>query len=134
MTRPEFTDVVVVGAGAAGIGTGVALSRLDLEILILERDEIGASFRRWPDEMRFITPSFPSNSFRANSMSEPKRSPVEPERDPRERPRSGLLAFVRTRNTVESCTLFPPTAVAPHRTDAWIRATGDAFDSLEAWR
>lgn len=59
MTRPEFTDVVVVGAGAAGIGTGVALSRLDLEILILERDEIGASFRRWPAEMRFITPHVP---------------------------------------------------------------------------
>jgi len=36
---------------------------LDLDVRIIERDEIGASFRQWPDEMRFITPSFPSNSF-----------------------------------------------------------------------
>ncbi|MFP8952397.1 NAD(P)/FAD-dependent oxidoreductase [Natrialbaceae archaeon A-arb3/5] len=63
MTEPEHVDVAIVGAGAAGIGTGVALSHLDLDVRILERDEIGASFRRWPDEMRFITPSFPSNSF-----------------------------------------------------------------------
>jgi thioredoxin reductase len=57
------TDVTVVGAGAAGIGVGVALSKLDLDVRILDRTEIGASFRQWPDEMRFITPSFPSNSF-----------------------------------------------------------------------
>jgi len=30
---------------------------------ILERHAIGASFARWPREMRFITPSFTSNSF-----------------------------------------------------------------------
>lgn len=59
----HHVDVAIVGAGAAGIGVGVALSTLDLDIVILEREEIGASFRQWPDEMRFITPSFPSNSF-----------------------------------------------------------------------
>lgn len=59
----EETDVTIVGGGAAGIGVGVALSMLNLEVRILEREEIGASFRRWPNEMRFITPSFPSNSF-----------------------------------------------------------------------
>ncbi|RQG99351.1 NAD(P)/FAD-dependent oxidoreductase [Natrarchaeobius oligotrophus] len=63
MTDHERVDVAIVGAGAAGIGVGVALSALDLEIRILERDEIGASFRYWPAEMRCITPSFPSNSF-----------------------------------------------------------------------
>ncbi|UZQ56383.1 NAD(P)-binding domain-containing protein [Trichothermofontia sichuanensis B231] len=30
---------------------------------MLERHEIGASFRRWPQEMHFITPSFPSHGF-----------------------------------------------------------------------
>ena len=59
----EQTDVTIVGAGAAGIGVGVALSMLDLDVRILERKEIGASFRQWPDEMRFITLSFPSNGF-----------------------------------------------------------------------
>lgn len=56
-------DVTVVGAGAAGVGVGVALSMLDLNFRILEREKVGASFREWPDEMRFISPSFPSNSF-----------------------------------------------------------------------
>lgn len=63
MSPPDRTDVVVVGAGAAGIGVGEALSYLDLEYCILERDEVGASFRRWPDETRLLTPSFPSNAF-----------------------------------------------------------------------
>jgi len=60
-----MTDVAVavVGAGAAGVGVGLALSKLDLDVRILEREQVGASFRAWPDEMRFITPSFPSNSF-----------------------------------------------------------------------
>jgi thioredoxin reductase len=60
---PEY-DVVIVGAGAAGIGCGVVLRDLGLErFVILERHEVGASFARWPDEMRFITPSFTSNFF-----------------------------------------------------------------------
>ena len=63
MSTPRSVDVTVVGGGAAGIGIGVALSKLDCEFVVLERDEIGASFRQWPEEMRFITPSFPSNSF-----------------------------------------------------------------------
>lgn len=56
-------DVVVVGAGAAGIGCAVSLTRafgLDASrVRLLERsDAIGASFRAWPEEMRFISPSF----------------------------------------------------------------------------
>ncbi|MEM9486853.1 MAG: NAD(P)/FAD-dependent oxidoreductase [Cyanobacteria bacterium P01_F01_bin.116] len=30
---------------------------------ILERHQVGASFSRWPEEMNFITPSFPSHGF-----------------------------------------------------------------------
>ena len=54
---------VIVGAGAAGIGVARALQEVGVPFVILERHEIGGSFRRWPKEMRFITPSFPSNSF-----------------------------------------------------------------------
>ncbi len=61
--NPQF-DVIIVGAGAAGIGCGVVLKDLGIEnFVILERHQVGASFSRWPEEMRFITPSFPSHGF-----------------------------------------------------------------------
>ncbi|MGK7913418.1 MAG: NAD(P)/FAD-dependent oxidoreductase [Synechococcus sp.] len=57
-------DVAIVGAGAAGIGCGVVLKGLGLErFTILDRHQVGASFSRWPEEMNFITPSFPSHGF-----------------------------------------------------------------------
>ncbi len=59
----RYYDVVVVGAGAAGIGMGVALSNLELDALIVDREAIGHSFQQWPEETRLLTPSFPANSF-----------------------------------------------------------------------
>ena len=60
----EPYDVVVVGAGAAGVGVAITLQHADIEnFVVLERDSVGASFDSWPDETRFITPSFPSNSI-----------------------------------------------------------------------
>ena len=57
-------DVVVVGAGPAGIGVAIALMDAGVEnMLVLERNKVGSSFAQWPQEMRFITPSFPSNSI-----------------------------------------------------------------------
>ena len=61
--------MIVVGAGAAGIGVGVVLKELGLRFKILDRQEVGASFARWPREMRFITPSFPSNQFGALDLN-----------------------------------------------------------------
>ena len=65
MTRGARSfDIVVVGAGAAGVGLGVTLRDLGIgNFAILERSAIGASFLRWPREMRFITPSFNSTQF-----------------------------------------------------------------------
>ncbi|CAN0074243.1 unnamed protein product [Discosporangium mesarthrocarpum] len=71
-------DVIVVGAGCSGIGTAVMLTQtfgLDTSrVLIVERgEEVGESFRRWPMEMRFISPSFNqqgwTDSFDLNSIS-----------------------------------------------------------------
>lgn len=57
-------EVAIVGAGAAGLGCAAALREFGVDdIIILDRHEVGASFRRWPQEMRFITPSFTSNAF-----------------------------------------------------------------------
>jgi putative flavoprotein involved in K+ transport len=60
----EEWDVVVVGAGAAGVGLGCALAHVGCErFLLLDRYDVGASFAGWPAEMRFITPSFSTNSI-----------------------------------------------------------------------
>lgn len=57
-------QVVIVGAGPAGLGVGMALQTLGLDdFVILERSEIGNSFRNWPEEMRMITPSFNAHAF-----------------------------------------------------------------------
>jgi len=57
-------DVVIVGAGAAGVGCGAVLRHLQIDnFAILDREGVAASFDRWPPGMRFITPSFTSNAF-----------------------------------------------------------------------
>jgi len=71
-------DVLIVGAGACGVGMGLMLTRtfnLDPErVLIVERgSRVGETFHKWPKEMRFISPSFNSqgwtNSFDLNSVA-----------------------------------------------------------------
>lgn len=60
----ELYDVIVVGAGAAGVGVSITLKHAGIEnFLLLDRHTVGASFAAWPVETRFITPSFPSNSI-----------------------------------------------------------------------
>ncbi|MEM7134037.1 MAG: NAD(P)/FAD-dependent oxidoreductase [Chloroflexota bacterium] len=60
----EKFDVIIVGAGPAGVGMGVTLQEMGLEnFILLDRHEVGASFARWPAEMRLITPCFTSNGF-----------------------------------------------------------------------
>ena len=70
-------DVIIVGAGAAGVGCALMLTKtfgLDASrVLLIERGEtVGDSFRRWPAEMRFISPSFNqqgwTSSFDLNSV------------------------------------------------------------------
>ena len=65
MTKSNFyyTEIAIVGAGAAGIGIGVILQSLNLPLTILEKDCVGSSFKKWPSEMRFISPSFTGNFF-----------------------------------------------------------------------
>ena len=72
----EFT-VIIVGAGAAGIGTAIVLQKLGIEYIILEKDEIGSSFNKWPEESRLISPSFTGNFFKM-----PDLNAVAPETSP----------------------------------------------------
>ncbi|MCY3558265.1 MAG: NAD(P)-binding domain-containing protein [Chloroflexi bacterium] len=57
-------DVVVVGAGAAGVGVAVTLMHAGIEnFVVLDRRGVGSSFASWPAETRLITPSFATNSI-----------------------------------------------------------------------
>lgn len=56
-------DVMVIGAGPAGLGVAAALRRIGVDAAIVDRHGIGSSFERWPEGMRLITPSFTSNQF-----------------------------------------------------------------------
>lgn len=56
--------ITIIGAGAAGIGLGIMLKEFQWsDFVILEQGEVGSSFRRWPRQTRFITPSFTTNGF-----------------------------------------------------------------------
>lgn len=72
-------DVIIVGAGPSGIGVAALLQQMKCtSYLILEKEEVGASFLRWPEEMRFITPSFPAQGFGQTDLNAivPKTSPA----------------------------------------------------------
>ncbi|OAH57830.1 hypothetical protein AWH48_02115 [Domibacillus aminovorans] len=56
--------IIIIGGGAAGIGVGVLLKKMGVEeFLIIEKEEVGASFLKWAEETRFITPSFTGHGF-----------------------------------------------------------------------
>jgi len=65
----EYYDVVIVGAGPAGIGVSIILQKLGINFIILEKDCIGSSFRKWPEETRFISPSFTGNFFKMPDLN-----------------------------------------------------------------
>ncbi len=71
-------DVIIVGAGPAGIGVAVVLKRMGINFLILEKEEIGASFKKWPEETQFISPSFTGNFFNMPDLNAitPETSPA----------------------------------------------------------
>lgn len=62
--------VIIIGAGAAGIGMAVTLKQMQMEdVLVIEKDTIGHSFKHWPKSTRTITPSFTSNGFGMPDMN-----------------------------------------------------------------
>ena len=57
--EPEHSEVLVVGAGPAGIGVAAALKCAGVQrIKLIDAREIGASFLNWPKQMSLLTPSF----------------------------------------------------------------------------
>ncbi|MFD1452810.1 MULTISPECIES: NAD(P)/FAD-dependent oxidoreductase [Oceanobacillus] len=74
----KIYDVIIVGAGPSGIGVASILKQMNASCLVLEKEDIGASFLSWPKEMRFITPSFPAQGFGQTDLNAiaPKTSPA----------------------------------------------------------
>jgi putative flavoprotein involved in K+ transport len=69
-TSPDSVhDVLIVGAGPAGLGVAAALGWLGIEATIVDRHGVGASFRRWPEGTRLLTPSFTGNVFGAVDLN-----------------------------------------------------------------
>ena len=58
-----FINAVIVGAGPSGIGIASLFSRTDIDYIVLEKGNVGSSFLGWSENMKMITPSFPSNAF-----------------------------------------------------------------------
>ena len=56
-------DVLIVGAGPAGIGCALALKACGVRAQLVDAEGVGAAITRWPLQMRLITPSFHSNPF-----------------------------------------------------------------------
>jgi putative flavoprotein involved in K+ transport len=59
----EVMEVLIVGAGPAGIGCAVALKACGVRAQLVDARGVGASFDGWPRQMRLLTPSFHSNAF-----------------------------------------------------------------------
>jgi cation diffusion facilitator CzcD-associated flavoprotein CzcO len=73
-------NVIIVGSGPAGLGCSQALERAGIDkVLILEANTVGSSFRKWPQQMRLITPSFYGNPFYCTDLNgiTPHESPAD---------------------------------------------------------
>ena len=57
-------EVVVVGAGPSGIGVSIILKKMGINFTVLERNDVGSSFLKWPKQMKLLTPSFFGNTFK----------------------------------------------------------------------
>src|SRR3954464_2503434 len=56
------TDILIIGAGPAGLALGFELGRRGLRFLILEKGSVGMSWARMPRNMRLASP------WKANSL------------------------------------------------------------------
>ena len=57
-------EAVVVGAGPSGIGVSIILQKMGVKFTVLDRNNVGSSFLKWPKQMKLLTPSFFSNTFK----------------------------------------------------------------------
>ncbi|TCI25104.1 MULTISPECIES: NAD(P)/FAD-dependent oxidoreductase [Exiguobacterium] len=70
--------ITVIGAGPSGVGMSILLKKLGLPFVLVDRDEVGASLAKWPEETTFLTPSFTAHGFGALDLNAvaPNTSPA----------------------------------------------------------
>lgn len=75
----DSNDVIIVGAGPAGLGLAIALEDLGITPRILEARGIGAAFRAWPKQTHLLSPSFPSDAYGCPDLNSvfPLKSPAQ---------------------------------------------------------
>jgi thioredoxin reductase len=64
--------VAIIGAGPSGLGCAALLKQMgltDKDMSVFEAKTVGSSFEAWPEEMRMITPSFPSNGYHQTDLN-----------------------------------------------------------------
>lgn len=132
-------DVIVVGAGAAGIGMSVVLKRLKVDnFVVLERNAIGESFRLWPREMRFISPSFTGNLYGAFDLNAitPETSPgysLKTEH-PTGKQYAKYLEDIAAKEQLPVETGIDVREIIPHRKRFRLRtSSGDLFTRIVIW-
>jgi len=66
-TECNSHDVIVIGAGPAGLSLGYYLARCGVDYLILERNSVGWSWENMPDSLAVVTP-FWTNTLPGSSV------------------------------------------------------------------
>ena len=55
MSMSQKLDVIVIGAGAAGLACGIEARRRDLDFLIIDRGAVVNAIAKFPTDMKFFT-------------------------------------------------------------------------------
>ncbi|MEM8575644.1 MAG: NAD(P)-binding domain-containing protein [Pseudomonadota bacterium] len=67
---PNQMTVAIIGGGPAGLGVARVLRDLAIpDVWVLERGQVGQSFRDWPTGTQLLTPSFPGNVFGVTDLN-----------------------------------------------------------------
>ena len=70
--QTQQTKVTIIGAGPAGLGCAALLKQMGIkqsDMMVLEAKTVGNSFKNWPQQMRLITPSLPSNGYHQTDLN-----------------------------------------------------------------
>lgn len=126
-------QVAIIGAGPAGLGCASLLKLMginDEDLTVLEAKSIGSSFEAWPNEMRMITPSFPSNGYHQTDLNAitPDTSPAFSlgKEHPSGKEYAEYLRSVAAHYELPVCEHTKVTDVTPDEIEGFVLTTGSS--------